>query len=309
MPIETFELWMIPLGSLAATLLLWGFYAGLTHLMHRLGPKGGRSLSESEGNRPMGMMNPGAGDDAVKTRVRNALALVVITPLVFFAGHATAAFGHIGSGMEAAVMGSISGGGLLGVALWRWRQAVGDWHDMQWRTTATAMVADAIALIRQGGHHVYPDVTVQGGTIDYLIVNAKGVFALFAVTPPAPPESRRRADNIVVYDGHSLRFPTTEDPHTIPHIEALTENLSEWLGRALETPIAARAIVALPGWQVKRITAHGSSVIHPNQLTSFFQYVKPRSLELEEHARITQLLTASGTAAQSPNPGLTASSA
>jgi hypothetical protein len=54
--------------------------------------------------------------------------------------------------------------------------------------------------------------------------------------------------------------------------------MSNWISSAIGEPVAARAIVALPGWFVKRTSADGISVVNPKQFPSLFKHIKPRTL-------------------------------
>jgi len=92
----------------------------------------------------------------------------------------------------------------------------------------------------------------------------------------------------VTYDGRALFFPGNEDHESVERACAEAERLSDWLSEALDIPLAARAIVALPGWQVKRTSAEGISVINPTQFEALFQYVRPRPLTTDAVALIAE---------------------
>ena len=66
--------------------------------------------------------------------------------------------------------------------------------------------------------------------------------------------------------------------------------LSNWLGQAIGEPIAARAIVALPGGFVKRTSSEGISVANPKQFSSLFEHIKPRPLSESMLTRINHQL-------------------
>ena len=69
-----------------------------------------------------------------------------------------------------------------------------------------------------------------------------------------------------------------DDFKIIEQAERKASWLSEWIGSAIGEPVAARAIVALPGWFVKRTSADGISVVNPKQFPSLFKHIKPRIL-------------------------------
>ena len=85
-------------------------------------------------------------------------------------------------------------------------------------------------------------------------------------------------------------FPNGDDLESIDQAERQSSWLSQWISSAIGDQIAARAIVALPGWLVKRTSADGISVVNPNQFSSLFKHIKPRTLTDEMIARIVHQL-------------------
>jgi hypothetical protein len=66
------------------------------------------------------------------------------------------------------------------------------------------------------------------------------------------------------------------------------------LGEAIAEPLTVRAIVALPGWFIKRTSSEGIPVANPNQFASLFEHINPRSLSDPMITRITNLLAQTG---------------
>jgi Nuclease-related domain len=128
------------------------------------------------------------------------------------------------------------------------------------------------------GFHVYHGLPAETFNIDHVLVGPKGVFAVETKTHLKSVHKKRPEDATVEYDGRTLFFPRTEDYKTIDQAWKQAAWLSEWLGKAIGEPIAARAIVALPGWLVKRTSAEGIPVVNPQQFSSLFKYIKPRPL-------------------------------
>ena len=64
--------------------------------------------------------------------------------------------------------------------------------------------------------------------------------------------------------------------------------LSKWIGSAVAEPVSVRAVVALPGWVVKRTSAEGIPVVNPKQFGSLCQHLQPRELSEEIEYRIKQ---------------------
>jgi hypothetical protein len=81
-------------------------------------------------------------------------------------------------------------------------------------------------------------------------------------------------------------FPSGDDDKTIARAERQASWISDWISSAVGEQVAARAIVALPGWFVKRTSAEGISVVNPEQFPSLFRHIKPRHLSDETITRI-----------------------
>jgi hypothetical protein len=285
---EMIPLWAIPLGSVAATLLLWGCYVALVHLRQ----------ARKRPDAPVPAEDPSLAWQPIERaalRVRTAVALVVAAPLVAATICGAVFATHDGGPATTAALGLSGGGGALwAYALYRWRAAVRRLKQAQWHREARAMVGRAVGEIRHANHVAFHGVAVDDGTIDHLVVGPKGVFAIQTLVTPAPARAGGRSGDIVAYDGRGLRFPHGEDHGSIRHADALAEQLSRRLSEQLGAPVAARAVVALPGWRVKRISAEGISVVQPAQLASFFEHVKPRPLSEDAIHQIALLLDPNG---------------
>lgn len=198
--------------------------------------------------------------------------------------------------MRADLLPLWAGAAVVGAfALYWWRVSVRRFRRARWQGDAKARVGRAVEAIRQEGHALCHQVTAAGGgTIDHLLAGPKGVFTIHTLVTPPPAKADKRSGAIVVYDGRTLRFPHGEDHRNVREAEVLAEQLSQWLSRQLDAPVAARAVLVLPGWQVKRTSSEGISVLHPDQLASFFRYVKPRPLAKETVRQIARLLDSNG---------------
>ena len=151
-------------------------------------------------------------------------------------------------------------------------------------------VGQALNQLMRDGLYVYHDFPADGFNIDHIVVGSKGVFAIETEARSKPAAKNRVEDATVEYDGRSLYFPKGDDFKTIDQAERQAAWLSDWLGKAIGEPIAARAIVALPGWFVKRSSAEGISVVNPEQFSSLFEHIKPRPLSEAMITRITHQL-------------------
>ena len=90
----------------------------------------------------------------------------------------------------------------------------------------------------------------------------------------------------VEYNGKVLYFPNGKDLKTVEQAERRADWLSEWIGVYVGETVAVRAIVALPGWTVKRTSADGIPVVNPGQFVSLFEHIKTRPISQDASNRI-----------------------
>jgi hypothetical protein len=140
------------------------------------------------------------------------------------------------------------------------------------------------------GYLVYHDFPADTFNIDHIIVGEKGVFAVETCTRLKGSASTGGQEATVTYDGRMLLYADKSDFETIELAEQQADWLSQWLGAATGEPIAVRAVVALPGWVVKRTSADGIPVVNPGQFASLFEHIKPRPLSETMLTRIRQQL-------------------
>jgi len=151
------------------------------------------------------------------------------------------------------------------------------------------------------GNHVYHDVPAEEFNIDHVVVGRTGIFAVESGARLKPVKTNRLDDATVEYNGQMLIFPNGDDYKTIEQAERQASWISDWISGAVGEQVAARAIVALPGWFVKRTSAEGISVVNPEQFPSLFRHIKPRHLsdamitriaaEIEQRCRNEKLLS------------------
>lgn len=155
---------------------------------------------------------------------------------------------------------------------------------------STAVVGQELNRFMLEGYHVYHEIPADRFNIDHLVLGRSGIFA---VKTGARPNYKPRKDlqaATVEYNGKMLRFPDGDDNKIIDQAERQALWLSKWIGNATGEPVAARAIVALPGWLVKRTSADGISVINQEQFSSLFKHIKPRTLPDDMISRIVDQL-------------------
>lgn len=281
MKTDILSLMVLPLGAVAATLVSWGILGIALRLLQ--GRKT-RNRSESTEVPP----DPGHSSDSqpadsvfaqAELRVRRGLGFVIATPLVTLAGYGTALFLDALDEQDYVLFGLAAGGSLLwALAFLIYKGARAHRREVYWHDNAKTMVAQAVAPLAQRGYVVFRDFKAEDISVDYLIIGPKGVFALQRLIQPTGSPVGPDAEAVVTYNGRALFYPHGKDHLIIEWADGQAERLSDWLSQGLETPLAARAVLAMPGWRVKRISADGISVINPAQMEALFQYIKPRPI-------------------------------
>jgi hypothetical protein len=152
------------------------------------------------------------------------------------------------------------------------------------------IVGQALNQLISQGYHVYHDFPAEGFNIDHVVVGAKGVFAVETKTRSKRTTANRQEDATVEYDGRALHFPNGTDIEMIAQAKRQSKWLANWLSRAVGEELTVRAVLALPGWFVKRTAAQGMPVVNPKQFDSLFAHIPPRPLTSDMLSRITHQL-------------------
>jgi hypothetical protein len=152
------------------------------------------------------------------------------------------------------------------------------------------IVGQALNRLMLEGYRVYHDFPADGFRIAHIVVGEKGVFAVATQTRSQRTTANGRQDATVEYDGRTLHFPVGTDVEMIAQAKRQSKWLAGWLSRAVGEALTVRAVLALPGWLVRRTAAEGLPVVNPKQFDSLFEHIQPRSLPPDMITRITQQL-------------------
>jgi hypothetical protein len=152
------------------------------------------------------------------------------------------------------------------------------------------VVAKQLNRLEADGYHVYHDFPADQFYIDHIVIGPTGVMAVETRTRTKAASQNHEVDPMVTYDGRMLHFPKYSDYQIIEGAKHQAAWLSHWISAATGEDIAARAMVALPGWSVKRTSADGIPVVNPGQIETLFKHIRPRPLSESQVARIVQLI-------------------
>ena len=147
-------------------------------------------------------------------------------------------------------------------------------------------VAKELNRLMEKGYYVYHDFPADQFHIDHIVIGPTGVMAVETKTRSKSSSRNREFDPVVTYDGRMLHFPKYSDYEIIEKAKHQAAWLSDWIASTVGEDIAARAMVALPGWSVKRTSADGIPVVNPNQIETLFKHIKPRPLSESQLASI-----------------------
>ncbi len=148
-------------------------------------------------------------------------------------------------------------------------------------------VGQQLNQLMRDGYYIFHDVPGKKFNIDHIVVGQSGVFAVETKARRKPILGDGRAEAEVIYDGHCLKFPKWTENKPIEQAIIQAKWLSNYLSNAVGEKIDAKPVVALPGWFVKKISAHGIPVINPKQ---FNLLLKKRELSEDMIIRIIHQL-------------------
>jgi hypothetical protein len=263
-------------------LIMFASFCVLTAVLYLLGFYAKRKKPSPLVTRDL-LPNPGqsllAELDMINQEFRRYGVFAVLSPVIILAVHLSQSY--FGGAAESGVRLMVSAGGGLSFCLFSIYKAItllNERRIIRLGYEGELAVGRELEQLAHDGFHVYHGFPAETSNIDHVVVGPKGVFAVETKTYAKPAPKDRVEDATVEYDGRMLYFPKGEDFKTIDQARQQASWLSDWLGKAIGEPIAARAIVALPGWFVKRTSAEGIPVVNPKQFSSLFKHIKPRPL-------------------------------
>lgn len=217
--------------------------------------------------------------DQTNDKMQRALVFLLSIPILIFSVHLS--YSKFGNVPESWTRIAISSGGCLvfvGYYLATFIRLRSMRRLLRMGYDGEVAVARELNRMVSMGYQVYHDFPGDGFNIDHILIGPTGVMAVETKTLPRGALRNRKADAVVSYDGRMLHFPKYSDHQSIDRAKRQAKWLSQWLSDAIGEEVCARAMVALPGWFVKRTSADGIPVVNPNQFETLFKHIKPRPL-------------------------------
>ena len=262
-------------------LYLWRFYPK----RKRFQPPLSQDLLRSPGQSLLAEL------DLINKELRRYWVFVVLSPLTLFAVHLLLSYVNATDKSGVRLMVAVGGGLILCIfSVYKVIMLLNERKTLRLGYADKSAVGRQLEQFIQDGFRVYHEFPAETFTIDHIVVGPKGVFTVKTKTHFKSAGKNRIEDATVAYDGRMLYFPSEEDFKTIEEARQQADWLSDWLGRTIGEPIAARAVIALPGWFVKRTSAEGIPVVNLQQFPSLFKHIKPRLLSDPMIMRISQQL-------------------
>lgn len=116
------------------------------------------------------------------------------------------------------------------------------------------VVGEWLQPLTSAGYRVFHDVPAEAGgkkfNVDHVVVGPGGVFAIETKTRRKGRTRPGFEAHKVAYDGRQLIWPWGEDDFGVRKAEVRARWLSEWLNKMTGLRIAAKPVLALPGWYV-----------------------------------------------------------
>ena len=169
---------------------------------------------------------------------------------------------------------------------WKLMRSVNDRRACRQAVEGEVAVGQELSLLMAEGYRVFHDFPAGAFKIDHIVIGPTGVMAVETRTH----SRNRRADAVLTYDGRMLHYPKFSDYETIDRAKMKADWLSQWLTETLDEEVYARAMVAVPGWVVKRTSADGIPVVNPTQFANLFKYIKPRPMSQDLMLHMVRLI-------------------
>lgn len=266
------------------------FFPSLYFIRRNLKKKSCRGSSKWSSQCDPGESQLGQIDDLEADIRVYSLALIAVPVFILCAHMAYTFFGRQPESWDRV---AISAGGalaLMGYFLWRLTVFLSERRLVRLAYEGKVAAGQALNQLVADGYRIFHDFPAQDFSIDHLAIGPTGVMAVKTKTRQGARRHGLDGDAVVKYDGRMLHFPKYSDFETIDQAKVQAEWLSQWLSSEVGEDVCARAMVAVPGWSVKRTSADGIPVVNPKQFDNLFKYIKPRPMSEDLMRRIVLLI-------------------
>ena len=210
------------------------------------------------------------------------LVYLLLTPLLLYAFYLSYLyFGRKTISLEGSLIIGLPCIGLTVFFITRWRRHLEERRNIRIEYEGEVSVGQELDRLMLEGYCVYHDFQADDFRIDHIVVGPKGVFGVETKARSRPTTRGQSIGAIVEYNGRALIYPHGTDINTIKQAERQASWLSNWISSTAGESVMVMAVVALPGWYVKRTSPDGIPVINPKQFRSLLKYVRSKPLNDE----------------------------
>ena len=154
-------------------------------------------------------------------------------------------------------------------------------------------VGEELNQLMLDGFRVFHDFPAdEKWNIDHVLVGSQGVYIVETKARRKQQGPAGHQDHVLIYDGHTLKFPHCEDQHGLKQASRNARWLGNFLSSATGEPVTVRPILAFPGWYIELQTKDTSlRVLNPKQIRKVInKNDPPNKLSPEQVERITHQL-------------------
>lgn len=135
------------------------------------------------------------------------------------------------------------------LAAWRVRKAFKKVKSLKLGRDGEKAVGQFLEALRVSGAQVFHDIPGKGFNLDHVVIHTSGIYVVETKTWSKPDKGEAK----LLYDGESVsKAGFKPDRNPVTQVRAARD----WLGQLIEESTGrkfpARAVVAFPGWYIKR---------------------------------------------------------
>lgn len=151
-------------------------------------------------------------------------------------------------------------------------------------------VAESLQELARKGCYLFHDLQPEKTwNIDHIVVAPDSVLVVETKTRRKRSRRDDRSAHEVVFDGRLLHFPGWSDTHGLEQAERNAGWVRDYLSKALAEPVMVEAVLALPGWWVRRKGRGKVYVVNPKEVRALVRGRGGQSISPEKAKRMQQI--------------------
>ncbi len=152
------------------------------------------------------------------------------------------------------------------------------------------VVAEHLQELARMGCHVFHDLQPdQTWNIDHIVVAPDSVLVIETKTRRKREIANGKNAHEVIFDGRQLHFPQWTDTYGLAQAERNAGWVRDYLAKALAEPVKVEAVLALPGWMVRRQGRGKVCVLNPKEVRALVRVRGGPAISPEKDKRMRQI--------------------